>query len=149
MSLEENKEDLLNKFSESFGNSTLIKLTLSNKRLKASDLNNVFIRPVVIREQAVLQFTYRHATRDITSNYPAVEAAGKIDELLKESFLNADLFTAEADYTLLSNKKRQQQTTEKGRFVNRVTVIPPRQAEAQAGFNGKQHLSARAECINE
>lgn len=105
MSLEKNKEDLLNKFSESFGNSTLIKLTLSNKRLKASDLNNVFIRPVVIREQAVLQFTYRHATRDITSNYPAGEAAGKIDELLKESFLNADLFTAEADYTLLSNKK--------------------------------------------
>jgi len=105
MSFEENKEDLLNKFSESFGNSTLIKLTLSNKRSKTSDLNNVFVRPVVIREQAILQFTYRHSTRDITSNYPVDEAAGKIDELLKESFMNADLFTAEADYTLLSNKK--------------------------------------------
>jgi hypothetical protein len=105
MSIEENIGSLLKLFSESFENSALIKLTLSNKRTKASDLNNVFIRPVVIREQALLQFTYRHATRDITSNYPAGEAAVKIDELLKETFLNADLFTAEADYTLLSNKK--------------------------------------------
>ncbi|MCO5256029.1 MAG: SAM-dependent methyltransferase [Lentimicrobium sp.] len=105
MPSEENIIRLLSLLNESYGNSTLIKLTLSNKRLKASDLNNVFIRPVVIREQAVLQFIYRYATRDITSNYPAGEAAGEIEELLKETFMNADLFTAEADYTLLSNKK--------------------------------------------
>ncbi|WP_367328497.1 hypothetical protein, partial [Lentimicrobium sp.] len=96
MSIEENIGSLLKLFSESFESSALIKLTLSNKRTKASDLNNVFIRPVVIREQAVLQFIYRYATRDITSNYPAGEAAGEIEELLKETFMNADLFTAEA-----------------------------------------------------
>lgn len=105
MYFEENKTALLNLFTESFGNSTLIKLTLSNKRAKASDLNNVFIRPVAIKEQIMLQFTYREETRDITSNYPAEEAVKQIDLLLTGTFMNADLFTSTADYTFLSNKK--------------------------------------------
>ncbi len=105
MTLEENKSALLNLLTESFGNSTLIKLTLSNKRVKSSDLNNVFIRPVAIREQIMLQFTYRHETRDITSNHPSDEAVKRLDLLLTETFMNADLFTSAADYTLLSNKK--------------------------------------------
>jgi len=105
MPSEENINRLLSLLNESSGNSTLIKLTLSNKRLKASDLNNVFIRPVVIRDQALLQFTYRHSTKDLTSNLSLEEAAVQIEKLLNETFLNADLFTAAADYTLLSNKK--------------------------------------------
>ncbi|MGV8112834.1 MAG: SAM-dependent methyltransferase [Lentimicrobium sp.] len=105
MPSEENINRLLSLLNESSGNSTLIKLTLSNKRLKASDLNNVFIRPVVIRDQALLQFTYRHSTKDLTSNLSLEEAAVQIEKLLNQTFLNADLFTAAADYTLLSNKK--------------------------------------------
>lgn len=94
MPSEENINRLLSLLNESSGNSTLIKLTLSNKRLKASDLNNVFIRPVMIRDQALLQFTYRHSTKDLTSNLSLEEAAVQIEKLLNQTFLNADLFTA-------------------------------------------------------
>lgn len=56
MASEENINALITRLNEGFGDSTLIKATLSNKRRKDSDLNNVFIRPVVIRGEAVLQF---------------------------------------------------------------------------------------------
>lgn len=54
MSASENTTAILSNLSESFNTSTFLKLTLSNKRSKSDDLNNVFIKPVVIKEQAVL-----------------------------------------------------------------------------------------------
>ncbi len=105
MASEENINALITRLNEGFGDSTLIKATLSNKRRKDSDLNNVFIRPVVIRGEAVLQFVYRYATKDITTNYSASDASAEIEKLLAGSFLNADLYTSTADYSYLSNRK--------------------------------------------
>jgi len=105
MSHNENIASINNLVSESFESNTLIKLTLSNKRNKADDLNNVFVRPVVIKEQAVLSFVYRHETRDVTKNYPVAEAQDQLISLLTGTFFNADLFTSIADYSLLSNKR--------------------------------------------
>lgn len=105
MSHNENIASINNLVSDSFESNTLIKLTLSNKRNKADDLNNVFVRPVVIKEQAVLSFVYRHETRDVTKNYPVAEAQDQLISLLTSQFFNADLFTSIADYALLSNKR--------------------------------------------
>lgn len=96
---------LIGLIEESFETGTLIKLTLSNKRSKADDLNNVFVRPVVIRDIAVLTFVFRHTTKDVTRNFPVAEAAEQLTELLADRFFNADLFTSLADYSLLSNKR--------------------------------------------
>ncbi|MDD3743474.1 MAG: hypothetical protein PHX54_07635, partial [Lentimicrobiaceae bacterium] len=81
---------------KSFENNTLIKAVLSKKRSQASDLNNVFIRPVVIKGTAMLSFVYRHATNDVTRNLSSGQASNEIDRLLTEHFLNADIFTSEA-----------------------------------------------------
>lgn len=105
MTHNENITAINNLVSENFETNTLIKLTISNKRNKTDDLNNVFVRPVIIKAQAVLSFVYRHETRDVTKNYSLADALDQIGSLLTNQFFNADLFTSLADYTLLSNKR--------------------------------------------
>ncbi|MHC1776405.1 MAG: SAM-dependent methyltransferase [Lentimicrobium sp.] len=105
MSASENIAALLSNLTESFNTSTFLKLTLSNKRSKGDDLNNVFVKPVVIRELAQLNFVFRHETKDVTKNYPLTDALDQITWLLSANFFNADLFTSQADYSLLSNKR--------------------------------------------
>jgi len=105
MTISGNTSSLTDLISASYESGTFIKLTLSNKRDKTDDLNNVFVRPVVIKDEAVLSFVYRHTTKDVTKNFPLSEATVQITELLTDSFFNADLFTSEADYALLNNKR--------------------------------------------
>ena len=105
MSSTENHTLLIQHISESFENNILIKLTLSNKRSKSEDLNNVFVKPAIIKEETLLSFVYRHTTKDITKNFGIEEASEEIIRLLNDHFFNADLFTTENDFSLLSNKK--------------------------------------------
>lgn len=100
-----NISSLTDLISASYESGTFIKLTLSNKRDKTDDLNNVFVRPVVIKDEAVLSFVFRHTTKDVTKNFPLSEATAQITELLTDIFFNADLFTSSADYALLNNKR--------------------------------------------
>ena len=105
MSTSQNTISLTERLSESLENNTFIKLTLSNKRNKGEDLNNVFMKPVVIKNETLLSFVYRHTTKDVTKNFGIEEAAEEIARLLTDQFFNADLFTSESDFSLLSNKK--------------------------------------------
>lgn len=71
---------------KSFEINTLIKAVLSKKRSQATDLNNVFIRPVVVKGEVMLSFVYRHATKDLTRNLSLDQAGSEFDRLLKEHF---------------------------------------------------------------
>lgn len=105
MSKNENITGLIDKLKESFELSKFIKLTISNKRARASDLNNVFVKPVIIKNVPMLSFVARYSTKDITSNFNLEKAAEQIETLLNEEFFNADLFTSDADFLYASNKK--------------------------------------------
>ena len=105
MSLNEHIATLTAAISDSMVNGNMLKLTLSNKRSKTDDLNNVFVKPVVIKDQTLLSFVYRHSTRDVTKNFTIEDAVDQIAVLLSATFFNADLFTSAADYSLLSNKR--------------------------------------------
>lgn len=80
---------------EALAQGSLVKLTLGKPRPAAHDptLRNVFARPVTLKAGPQLSLVYRHATRDITKNFPPAEAAAVIESLLTESFLDAHLFT--------------------------------------------------------
>lgn len=54
MSATENMSAVARIISENFDTGNFIKLTLSNKRTKSNDLDNVFVRPVMIKNQALL-----------------------------------------------------------------------------------------------
>ena len=84
---------LLQEIIDAVDTNTLLKITLSNKRDKESDLKNVFIKPVVIKDQPLLSFVYRHNTNDITKNFVVNDAITTIQDLLEKSFYNADIYT--------------------------------------------------------
>ena len=106
MNLNKDIELFLANFINSIENDTFIKLTLSKPTNKEPELKNVYVRPIEIKSQPMLSFTLRYATKDIVKNYSLEEANGIVNLWLGDTFLNADLFTTEADYTLAFNKKR-------------------------------------------
>ncbi len=92
---------------ESYNKESLIKITLGKTRIKDAGLKNVFIRPVLIGQQKLLSFTYRNKTNDITKNYPLEESLENIKSLLKDQFLQANLFDHNRDVQLMISKKRK------------------------------------------
>ncbi len=84
---------LIRKINEAVTEKILLKITLGNKRDKTTDLKNVLIKPVLIKEQPHLSFVYRHNTNDITKNFVPAQAATVIEELLQTSFFNGDVYT--------------------------------------------------------
>ena len=73
---------------------TLVKLTLGKYRGSDPTLKNVFVRPVMLKGGPHFAFVWRHATRDVTKNFPPAEALAALDGLIGRDFLDAHLFTA-------------------------------------------------------
>jgi 16S rRNA G527 N7-methylase RsmG len=90
---------------DSFDNKTFVKITLSKPKFKSSDLLNVYVRPIKVKNEVILSFTLRFATNDQTKNYTEKEGIGEVIAMIENLFLSATLFTTEADITLLASKK--------------------------------------------
>jgi SAM-dependent methyltransferase len=77
------------------GDSTLVKLTLGKPRVGTAEpsLKNLFVRPVTLKGGPHLSLVWRHATRDITKNFPPAEALAQLEPLIGTTFLDAHLFT--------------------------------------------------------
>lgn len=92
--------------TSSFNNDLFVKITLSKPPKKTSDLQNVYIRKVVIKDKPVLHFTYRYKTNDQTKNYSLEEAKISIKNMLNEhTFKVITLFTLEKDTSVQISKK--------------------------------------------
>jgi len=83
---------------------SLVRLTLSKTKLKSADLKNVYVRPVLIKNQPHFSFTYRYQTRDVVKNFLAEQCQKEIDQLASQ-FLNALLITTQEEITLQTSKK--------------------------------------------
>ncbi len=77
----------------SIENGEFIKLIISNKKNKVSELNKISISPIKTKKGFRLSFVYNYKTKDITKNYEPQEAKMKILSELSDNFLNAELFT--------------------------------------------------------
>lgn len=95
----------LSHFDTSLINQDFVKLTLSKPSRHAGDLQNVYIRPILIRQQTKLSFTYRHLSNDQVKNYDPEEAREELARLLKDTFRISTLFTLAADIVLMFSKK--------------------------------------------
>jgi hypothetical protein len=95
------------KAKQSFGDGSLIKITLGKPSSKARELKNIFIRPVVIRDEKKMSVLYRYPTKDITKNLTVEETAELLKELSGTEFLHISLFTRNYDIRLMFNKKRK------------------------------------------
>ena len=100
---------LLQQITDAVQNNNLLKITLGNKRDKTTDLKNVLIKPVIIKDQPHLSFVYRHNTNDITKNFTPAEATSVMEELLQTSFFNLDVYTTTHTiyYSILKDGKEK------------------------------------------
>ena len=102
-------QNFINKLQSSIKEGSFVKLTLSKpsaiSRQQSADLNNVYVKPIILKNEKMYSFTYRYERRDETKNYDAEQTLKMITELLSGIFLNASLFTLTEDVTLLVSKK--------------------------------------------
>lgn len=86
---------------------SFIKLVLSKPPRKSNELKNLYARLISLKQQEHLGFTLRYTTKDITKNYNVAEGIEQVASRLGVDFLNADLFTTNADISIKYNKKRK------------------------------------------
>ena len=92
--------DFLEKLTLFVENKELIKLLLSDKRDKTSDLKNIIVTMVKLKKGYFLNFVYRHNTKDITKNYTEKEGIELIKSALENNFFNANLYAKMQDICL-------------------------------------------------
>ena len=88
-------------------NNELVKLVISKKRFKSSDLKKITISLVELKDGLNLNFLYTHNTQDITKNYDFNEGLSIIKEAITSQFYNADIFSNSENINLISSKKGQ------------------------------------------
>lgn len=90
-----------------------IKLSLTGKRDKTSDLKKLIITAVELKKGYCLNFVYRHNTKDITKNFEITEGLELISKTLESDFFNAELFskTEQINLVILPNGKAKIRTT--------------------------------------
>ncbi len=81
-------EKFIGKALEGFENGAFLKMTLSKNIGIETDLKNIFIKPVKIKNEEKLSFTYRYKTKDIVKNYTKTEAFENLNK-----YINVKNFT--------------------------------------------------------
>ena len=119
-------QNFINKLQSSIKEGSFVKLTLSKPNGKSlmakveetendisasqhlsnlASLRNVYVKPIILKNEKMYSFTYRYERRDETKNYDAEQTLEIITNLISEICLNASLFTLTEDVTLLLSKK--------------------------------------------
>lgn len=115
----------LEKLRDSLDSGSFVKLTLSQPCGDDATLRNVYARAVELRDGPQLSLLFRHATRDVTKNFPHDRGVERIAELLGADFERAHLFTTTGDWQLRLDKP--------GLKASRpaFTVVPPPEHDRQ------------------
>lgn len=99
-------DEVIKLLKEIILNDEIIYGVLSNLRRKDEEsFNKVTIKPVLIKDEIKLQFTYEYKNKVLHKNLEASEFISEVEKLLIENFKQGIIFTKEADYQILVNKK--------------------------------------------
>lgn len=98
-------EKFFEKLNDSIQNCSMVKITLSKPVDRNNELRNVYIKPILLKNNKMYQFTYRFEHRDETKNYDAAQTLEQMRNLVPDVFQNVSLFTISEDITLLISKK--------------------------------------------
>ncbi len=98
-------KDFISTIAEIFKNGTFVRLSLGGYKGADDTLKKIVVRPVVIKREEKLSFTYSHKTKDIVKNYDLPETLARIEECLKDGFGTATLFSTEFDLSYPAMKK--------------------------------------------
>lgn len=131
------RERFVEKLTQSLQNQLFIKITLS-KAKGDGDLKNIYGRLIEIKKQARLSLTFRYKTRDEVKNYDFTEGSIFISEQLETTFLNADLWTTEADFSLQISKNGESKLSEKKPSNTEGSVLTQHNNEKTRHLDPKQ-----------
>jgi SAM-dependent methyltransferase len=87
------REQFLGLLRDAVLGGSLVKLTLGRPSGIDPSLENLFVRPVMLKAGPRLAFVWRHATRDVTKNHDAREALSLLEPMIGSDFKDAHLFT--------------------------------------------------------
>lgn len=115
-----NKKKIITAFKTAIVEGSFVKTTLSAYCGPHEELQKIIARPVIIKAEPMLSFTYRYKTRDIVKNHSLYDGKKMIEDMLGKAFRSMQLFTTTQDlvlHILDKNKSRLKQlpasTTEK------------------------------------
>ena len=83
----------------------LVRVVLGKPCRRGDDLQRLSARPLLLRGQRCLSFTYRHATKDITKNPTEAEALTELRDLLGSRFAHAHLSTTGQELQLMISQR--------------------------------------------
>ena len=98
-------EKFFEKLDSALKNNSFVKMTLSKPVSKNSELRNIYVKPILLKNNKMYQFTYRYECRDETKNFDIKQTMEQVRGLVPEVFQNVSLFTLTEDVTLLVSKK--------------------------------------------
>lgn len=98
-------EKFFEKLDSALKNCSIVKMTLSKPVAKNNDLRNIYVKPIMLKDNKMYQFTYRYERRDETKNFTADQMMEQVRSMVPEIFQNVSLFTLTEDVTLLVSKK--------------------------------------------
>jgi len=98
-------EKFFEKLESALKNCSIVKMTLSKPIAKNNELRNIYVKPIMLKDNKMYQFTYRYERRDETKNFTADQMMEQVRGFVPEVFQNVSLFTLTEDVTLLVSKK--------------------------------------------
>lgn len=134
-------EQFFNNLHSSLEREDFVKITLSKPFSKSTELVNVYIRLIVIKEERKFSFTYRYKTNDQVKNYSIDEVNAVLEDLFLNAFRNAILFTLKENTQVFINKKRKVTTK-----VSEPTIFEKPEASHD---NYKEHRVGGHEYLKE
>lgn len=97
--------DLKKLFQDLIENEKLIYGVLSNLRNKNIEFTKVNIKPVLIKNEYMIQIEKSYQNKVLHENLNKIEAINKIYELMETTFKQGVLYCKDADYQILVSKK--------------------------------------------
>jgi hypothetical protein len=107
-----NMQQFVSKLQSLIESKELIKLSLTAKKDQKSDLKKIVITAIELKKGYLLNFVYRHTTKDITKNFEISEGVNLVLRALECDFNNAELLGVNTNLNLytLPNGKIQLKT---------------------------------------
>ncbi len=100
----QNIEAFWSHLEKSLFNDEFIRLTLSKPKTKG-ELQNIYVRLILLKNEKHLSCTFRYKTKDETRNYLFEEGVTFLRQQIPDSFLHANLFTSIQNIALEISKK--------------------------------------------
>ncbi|WP_053955495.1 class I SAM-dependent methyltransferase [Inediibacterium massiliense] len=97
-------ESIRNLLDEVIQEESLIDCMISNVR-KKEEYNKISIRPILLKEKLMYQFTYHYDKKVVHENVEKDQMLGKMISLFETNFKQGQIYTKEADYQILISKK--------------------------------------------